>query len=1378
VILNNASGFLNKLLIAGIVSAMGVGAFLFLPQSALADAPTITGFALPSTSASRLVAVTTFTATASSSVADYLINASSTTPSAINANWASTTPSVFLFDGTGTQTAYAWVKDQYGTISASASSTVTITPSFDSSDFSNPVAAGFFSQSFDTLAHWPSGPFSGIRLWLQTPATDWGSVETSRGIYDWSGLDAWLSVAGESGVDVLYTFGNTPNWASLRPDETCSVNGGGGCAAPPSDVDSGDNIWKEYVTALVEHSLASDTHIKYYELWNEPNLSGFWTGTDAQLVTMENDAYTIIHTLDPSAKVVGPSPTGINAATWLDGFFSAGGATSQDIVGYHPYLGSTNIFQMSTLIDNIEAEMTLYGISGKPLWGTEGSWGSATNLTPDQEQAWVAKTYVISWMKGVARDYWYSWDGGVWGPLWNSVSGVQPSGTAYTQIYNWLAGAYRPSTNPCYQTIDSTYHCYLTLADGNPAEIVWNDAATTTLSIGPSFTSYLTLDNSTENAVSGNSVTVGTKPDLLVVNDIVPRKTDSWPAPAVTDFVMNSSAASATTTSAVVPVSVFRAYDQHNTVADYLITESAVTPSVSNSNWAPVPPTIFTFSGIGTRTAYAWVKDANGEISNSASQTVAITLQAPTNVYYSVGQTSTDLKIGSPAVTITGGAAVFSSAQTGNIGVGDEVTYASGQIAYISGKTSSDQHHWTLETATGGVPADVTNATVTSITRAYTSLEAAVTGATDSDHLNGSDLAELNVILNFPCYYDTGPDTGSGVRILNTDITTPTNYIQIYTPIDTVNQVNKSQRHDGAWTASGAYEIDTTGQYAIRIDTNYARIIGMQVSATISGSFARTLMFDGISGSGGYIILDSNILRATMVGAPSDAEGIGFTSPPAGPNATITNNVIYGYTGNSLDAGMYLKGLGTYFVYNNTVYNSYDGFLSTRNGTTQVPIVFYKNDLAQDTIAGYSTSFTTIGTSTNNLSDHADAPGSNTQTSKTISFINPSNGDFHLLYSDTAALDKGVDLSADANYAFTNDIDGQTRPYNSVWDIGADEYEPSAPTITSFTIPSTSSSLSVPITTLAATSASSTITGYLVTETNSAPSLSDSGWCVSAPSTFTFSADGNQTAYAWVKDNNGNISTSTSAAVVITIPVVSSGGGGGGGPVSGPLSQGYQNSASSTATSTSNTKVAQATVSNGHTSAISIPLFTRDLTLGISGLDVKALQKFLNANGFVLTPSGAGSPGQETDYFGSLTQAALSKFQAANNISPASGYFGPVTRALIDGQQPTSATSATPSPSVFQFSSTLVVGSSDFDVTELQNVLSSLDFYTGPITGYYGILTEAAVEKYQAAKGIPQIGIVGPLTRAALNTNVFLYFTQQQSRLVNVRLFDRFRFYD
>ncbi len=98
--------------------------------------------------------------------------------------------------------------------------------------------------------------------------------------------------------------------------------------------------------------------------------------------------------------------------------------------------------------------------------------------------------------------------------------------------------------------------------------------------------------------------------------------------------------------------------------------------------------------------------------------------------------------------------------------------------------------------------------------------------------------------------------------------------------------------------------------------------------------------------------------------------------------------------------------------------------------------------------------------------------------------------------------------------------------------------------------------------------------------------------------------------------------------------------------------------------------------------------FSRNLTVGMEGEDVKALQQFLNRNGFTIANSGAGSPGNETTYYGEATASALARFQtkyASETLAPiglttASGYFGELTRAKVRAMSPADTnTSTTPS---------------------------------------------------------------------------------------------------
>lgn len=78
--------------------------------------------------------------------------------------------------------------------------------------------------------------------------------------------------------------------------------------------------------------------------------------------------------------------------------------------------------------------------------------------------------------------------------------------------------------------------------------------------------------------------------------------------------------------------------------------------------------------------------------------------------------------------------------------------------------------------------------------------------------------------------------------------------------------------------------------------------------------------------------------------------------------------------------------------------------------------------------------------------------------------------------------------------------------------------------------------------------------------------------------------------------------------------------------------------------------------------------FTKDLYIGSQNTEVKELQKFLNNYSLVtqISPFGAGSLNNETDYFGQLTKTALRKFQDLMEISPSTGYFGPKTRNKVN----------------------------------------------------------------------------------------------------------------
>lgn len=95
-----------------------------------------------------------------------------------------------------------------------------------------------------------------------------------------------------------------------------------------------------------------------------------------------------------------------------------------------------------------------------------------------------------------------------------------------------------------------------------------------------------------------------------------------------------------------------------------------------------------------------------------------------------------------------------------------------------------------------------------------------------------------------------------------------------------------------------------------------------------------------------------------------------------------------------------------------------------------------------------------------------------------------------------------------------------------------------APTIASFSIPSSYRALTIPVSEFTA-SDDTGVTGYQLTETATTPTTDDQNWTASAPESHTFSAEGTHTLYAWVKDAAGNISPATSSSVAVSLPDLS-----------------------------------------------------------------------------------------------------------------------------------------------------------------------------------------------------------------------------------------------
>ncbi len=270
--------------------------------------------------------------------------------------------------------------------------------------------------------------YSAIRLW--DTDTDWRNLKPQPSLWQFDRIDRYLAASEKANLKVIWTIGNTPQWASARPNEKCAY--GLGCAAEPANLDN----WRRYVRTI---ATTFRGRIECYEPWNEvsfptdptfrlPGSGGdpaqFFTGSVTAMVDIARVAYEEIKRADPQACVLSPSfHTSGDWVLKLDRFLAAGGGQYMDVFSQHFYFGEEPE-RAVRMIREIRQVLAKHGLSHVPLWNTEVGWPFI-----EQVKQWpgmsleslvyavMLKTYLLNAAEGIQRIYWYAWDNKVMGNI-------------------------------------------------------------------------------------------------------------------------------------------------------------------------------------------------------------------------------------------------------------------------------------------------------------------------------------------------------------------------------------------------------------------------------------------------------------------------------------------------------------------------------------------------------------------------------------------------------------------------------------------------------------------------------------------------------------------------------------------------------------------------------------------------------------------------------------------------------------------------------------------------------------------------------------------------------------------------------------------------
>ncbi|TFH41002.1 MAG: hypothetical protein E4H01_15615, partial [Lysobacterales bacterium] len=265
---------------------------------------------------------------------------------------------------------------------------------------------------------------------------DLAPTDIEPAAYDWTAYDAEMDLAASLGYEIMITLGHNPLWAA-------SFRRGPVDCVPLSR-------FTDYVSAVVTRYSASPYNVKYWALYNEPDVVGFtrtWTdcsgdtwaygfGDDdveynglngpEHYVAHLQAAYNTIKGIDSNAVVMNGGVAYDNFASeggyfnedFLDQIFTAGAGNYMDAMNFHFYPQHAPRWETLTGLPGIMGKtqairdiMTTHGLE-KPFVCTElgesSGYGGTDPRSEDTQAVAVVKQFTRAIAAGNLIGIWYN----------------------------------------------------------------------------------------------------------------------------------------------------------------------------------------------------------------------------------------------------------------------------------------------------------------------------------------------------------------------------------------------------------------------------------------------------------------------------------------------------------------------------------------------------------------------------------------------------------------------------------------------------------------------------------------------------------------------------------------------------------------------------------------------------------------------------------------------------------------------------------------------------------------------------------------------------------------------------------------------------------
>lgn len=206
---------------------------------------------------------------------------------------------------------------------------------------------------------------------------------------------------GKLGLRPVVELGFMPTVLASDPDRTVFTYEG--IISPPTDWSAWGRVVGDLVTALVDHFGVEEVRQWPFEVWNEPNLDVFWTGTPEDYLHLYDVTARAVKEVDDRLLVGGPATAAVG---WIGGFLDhvVEAGTPLDFL-------TTHVYGVPPL--DLRPALAVRGLDDVEVWWTE--WGITPTHFHRVNDAAFGAPFVLAGMKAAtevadALAYWVATD--------------------------------------------------------------------------------------------------------------------------------------------------------------------------------------------------------------------------------------------------------------------------------------------------------------------------------------------------------------------------------------------------------------------------------------------------------------------------------------------------------------------------------------------------------------------------------------------------------------------------------------------------------------------------------------------------------------------------------------------------------------------------------------------------------------------------------------------------------------------------------------------------------------------------------------------------------------------------------------------------------